>query len=206
LLADYCGKNVSRIVAPVSSFACTHVTPVATTPTVPQSPQAFAAAVLALVGKALQSEENLDNLKPQVDALVEKYTGRQPSIVLKAIESRRMIYGWGSVITKDGQPVTDRQQDVLKMDEFRDVVHDFMRNSQAGNVMHAGPDVGEILDSFVMDTEVAAAFGFNPGCEGWMVGYKVNSDAVWKRVLSGELQAFSIEGEGIRTPIAAGAL
>jgi hypothetical protein len=53
---------------------------------------------------------------------------------------------------------------------------------RVGKTMHTGGDTGEIVDSFVIDGEVAAAFGVNFGCEGWMVGYKVKDDAVWKRV------------------------
>lgn len=166
----------------------------------PNSPAAFAAAVLGIVGKALESEQSLDAAKAELDALVLKYTGRPATVVMKAVESRRMVYGWASVVTKDGQAVEDRQGDVMDIDNLRDNVHDFMA-SRVGKTMHTGKETGEIVDSFVIDAEVAAAFGVNFGCEGWMVGYKVKDDAVWKRVQSGELRAFSIGGEGIRTPL-----
>jgi hypothetical protein len=119
---------------------------------------------------------------------------------MKAVESRRTVYGWASVVTKDGAIVDDRQGDRMNIDELREVVHEFM-DSRVGKTMHTGRETGEIVDSFVIDAEVAAAFGVNFGCEGWMVGYKVKDDAVWKRVQSGELRAFSIGGEGLRTPL-----
>lgn len=181
-----------------------------TTPatTDPISPRDFAAAVIAAVAKGLASDKALDGLKADVDAIVEKYAGRKPTVVLKAVESRQMVYGWASVVTKDGTTVQDRQGDLMDMDNLRDVVHDFMAN-RTGNTMHE-PDAagnivktGEIVDSFVWDAEVAAAFGVDFGCEGWMVGYKVEDADVWKRVLKGELKAFSIEGPGVRTPVAA---
>lgn len=164
--------------------------------------------MIAAVAKGLASDKAMDGLKADVDALVEKYAGRRPTIVLKAVASRQMVYGWASVVTKDGAPVEDRQGDVMDMDNLRDVVHDFMAN-RTGNTMHEPDDqgaivkTGEIVDSFVWDAEVAKAFGVDFGCEGWMVGYKVEDAAVWKRVQDGELKAFSIEGAGVRTPIAA---
>lgn len=155
---------------------------------------------MAAVAKGLESDQSLDLLKGELDALVVKYTGRAATLVLKAIPSRRMVYGWASVVTKDGTAVEDRQGDVMDIDNLRETVHDFMAH-RVGKTMHTGAETGEIVDSFVIDAEVAAAFGVNFGCEGWMVGYKVKDDAVWKRVESGELRAFSIGGEGIRTPL-----
>lgn len=166
----------------------------------PRTPREFAAAVIAAVAKGLSSEKDLDGLRADVDALVEKYTGRTATVVWKAVESRRMVYGWASVVTKDAADVEDRQGDVMNMDNIREKVHDFMAH-RVGKTMHDGSQTGEIVDSFVIDAEVAAAFGVDFGCEGWMVGYKVKDESVWKRVLSGELRAFSIGGDGVRTPL-----
>lgn len=192
-------------VLPASTFPVPDVTtPAATTD--PKSPGEFAKAVLAIVAKGLESEQSLDGLKADLDSIVAKYAGRVPTVIFKTVAARKMVYGWASVVTKDGAAVEDRQGDVMDMDNLREVVHDFMAN-RTGNTMHepdASGDIaktGEIVDSFVIDAEVAAAFGVNFGCEGWMVGYKVQDDAVWKRVESGELRSFSIEGEGIRTPL-----
>lgn len=166
----------------------------------PTTPAAFAAAVFAAVSKGLETDQALDALKADLDGLVAKYTGRAVTVVMKSVPSRRMIYGWASVVTKDGEVVKDRQADFMDMDNLREVVHDFMSH-RVGKTMHSGGNTGEIVDSFVIDAEVAAAFGVNFGCEGWMVGYKVQDDAVWKRVQSGELRAFSIGGEGDRIPL-----
>lgn len=168
--------------------------------TEPNTPAAFAAAALSIIGKGLESDKSLDALKAELDTLVGKYAGRSVSVVMKAVPSRRMVYGWASVVTKDGASVEDRQGDVMDIDNLRDSVHEFM-DSRVGKTMHTGKETGEIVDSFVFDAEVQAAFGVNFGCEGWMVGYKVKDDAVWKRVESGELRAFSIGGEGLRTPL-----
>ena len=34
----------------------------------------------------------------------------------------------------------------------------------------------------------------------WVVGVKVFADHIWQKVLSGEYQAFSIGGRGVRVP------
>lgn len=169
--------------------------------TKPNSPAAFAQAVLGVVAKALASDTALDTIKTDIDALVKDYTGRMPQLVFKVAESRRMVYGWANVVTKDGADVEDLQGDVMEMDNLREVVHDYIRAERVGKAMHDGPQIGEVLDSFVFDSEVQAALGVNFGCEGWLVGFHVKDDAVWKRVEAGELRAFSIGGSGDRTPI-----
>jgi hypothetical protein len=168
----------------------------------PLSPRQFAHTVLALVGKALESDTALDTLTADVNAVVKAYEGRVPTLVLKVAKSRQMVYGWASVVTKDGATVTDLQGDEMDMDNLRGVVHKFIREERVGKAMHDGPQIGEILDSFVFDTDVQKALGVDFGCEGWLVGFHVTDSKVWKRVEDGELKAFSIGGDGVRTPLA----
>lgn len=168
----------------------------------PLSPRQFVQTVLALVGKALASDTALDTLTADVDAVVKAYEGRVPTLVLKVAAERQMVYGWASVVTKDGATVEDQQEDTMEMDNVRKVVHQFIRDERVGKAMHDGPQVGEVLDSFVFCSDVQKALGIDFGCEGWLVGYHVTDAKVWKRVQSGELKAFSIGGEGVRTPLA----
>lgn len=180
----------------------------ASTSKIPQSPAEFATAALAVIVKCLREDAadpeteaaNIAKAQAELDALVTSYAHREPALIMKAVPSRKMIYGWASVVTKDGESVEDLQGDVLEIDNLRTTVHKFM-GDRAGDAMHDRNQVGEIVDSFVMDDEVAAAFGVSFGREGWMVGYRVDDANVWKRVQSGELKAFSIDALGERTPI-----
>lgn len=151
--------------------------------------------------KALQSDGATATLKSDVDAIVASYTGREARVIVKFDKTRQMVYGWGSVVTKDGECVSDLQGDEMTIDNVRKVAHDYVREARVGKAMHDGPQIGEVLDSFVFDAEVQKALGVDFGCEGWLVGFHVTDAAVWKRVESGELQAFSIGGTGERTPI-----
>lgn len=167
----------------------------------PTSPKQFADSVLAIVAKALESDASLETMTTDVNAVLKGYTDRVPSKIIKLDAARRMAYGFASVVTKDGEPVNDQQGDEMDMDNVRKVVHEYIREERVGKAMHDGPQIGEILDSFVMDAEVQKALGVDFGCEGWLVGFHVTDDATWARVESGELAAFSIGGLGDRTPI-----
>jgi hypothetical protein len=166
-----------------------------------RSPRQFADVVLSTIRKALESDDALNTLTADVDAIVKRYTEREGRVIVKVQKSTRMVYGWASVVTKDGADVEDLQKDVMDIGNLRETVHTFIREERVGKTMHDGPQTAEVLDSFVFDAEVQKALGVDFGCEGWLVGYYVTDDDVWKRVESGELAAFSIGGDGIRTPL-----
>lgn len=171
----------------------------------PPSPSAFVQSALQIIAKGLSDEHvTVEAIQAELKTLVDAYNTQPPTLVMKAVASRRMIYGWGSVVTKGGAVVSDRQGDEMDMDNLREKVHEFM-DVRKGDALHTRDEVGEVVDSFVMDSEVAAAFGVDFGREGWMVGYRINKgaagDRVLKRVESGELSAFSIDVDAWRTPI-----
>lgn len=119
--------------------------------------------------------------------------------LLKKDESRRVVYGWASVSVKDGEIVTDLQGDQIEPDVLEQAVEDFMLEYRAGTaegagIMHETTAKCEVIASLVTTPEICKAFGL--GCEqvGWILGLKVLDDAVWARVVSGELKAFSIQG------------
>ena len=114
--------------------------------------------------------------------------------ILKVDEEQRIIYGWASVSTVDGMHLVDKQGDVVPMDVLTKAVNDFMENERVGKTMHVGEQTGVILHSMPVSKEIAEALGIQTKLEGWIVGYKVYDDEVWKMVKSGELRAFSIGG------------
>lgn len=169
-----------------------------------RTPQQFVSAVFSAVEAALTSDAELNVLQSKLDDIAKQFTAsRGSTFVFKANAKKRLVYGWASVAKKDGEDVEDLQGDVITdIDNLREVVHDFM-GTRVGKAMHEGAQVGTIVDSMVFDKDLQDALGIDLGCEGWFVGYKVTDDAVWKRVESGELAAFSIGGSGERTPMAA---
>jgi hypothetical protein len=116
--------------------------------------------------------------------------------ILKIDEEQRIVYGWGSVSTFNGEHIIDKQNHIITMDVLSEAVNDFMENMRVGKVMHSGEQTGSILHSFLITKDISEALGFSTNTEGWIVGYKVHDDEVWKGVKDGTFTAFSIGGVG----------
>lgn len=121
--------------------------------------------------------------------------------ILKADDEQRMVYGWASVVTEKGEPVVDRQGDVISPDVLVKAVNDFMEHVRVGKAMHTGEQVGVVVHSLPVTKEIGEALGIHSDREGWVVAYKVYDEAIWEMVKSGELAAFSIGGRAIKEDI-----
>lgn len=121
--------------------------------------------------------------------------------ILKADDAQRMVYGWASVITDKGVPVVDSQGDVIKAETLVKAATEFMLSARVAKDMHSGGKVGEFVHSLPLTKEIANALGVTSDREGWIVACKVYDDAVWEKVKSGELKAFSIGGRAKREKI-----
>jgi len=118
--------------------------------------------------------------------------------ILKVDNEQRLIYGWASVITEKGEAVVDRQGDIIDADTLTSAVNKFMEHVRVGKTMHTGEETGKVIHSLPITKELCDALGIQSDREGWVVAYKVYDDAVWERVKSGELRAFSIGGRATR--------
>ena len=121
--------------------------------------------------------------------------------ILKTDDEQRMVYGWASVVTEDGEAVVDRQGDVIEAATLVKAVNEFMEHVRVGKAMHTGEQVGTVVHSLPITKEIGDALGIQSNREGWVVAYKVFDDAVWDMVKSGELAAFSIGGRAIKEEI-----
>lgn len=118
--------------------------------------------------------------------------------ILKVDEEQRIIYGWASVATDKGVPVVDLQGDIIEMSTLEKACNEFMEFVRVGKTMHVGDQTGVVIHSMPISESIAKAFDIQSDREGWIVGYKVYDDNVWKMVKSGELRAFSIGGRAIK--------
>jgi hypothetical protein len=116
----------------------------------------------------------------------------------KADAVGRYVRGWASVIVDKGERVTDHQGDLIEMGELRKAAHRFITDARVAKAMHGGSQVGEVVESVIIDDAFAKAVGMSDGKRGWWIGMKINDPAIQKRVKSGELRAFSIGGRGRR--------
>jgi uncharacterized cupin superfamily protein len=121
--------------------------------------------------------------------------------ILKTDDEQRMVYGWASVVTEKGEPVIDRQGDVIEAATLVKAVNEFMEHVRVGKAMHTGEQVGTVVHSLPITKEIGDALGIQSNREGWVVAYKVFDDTVWDMVKSGELAAFSIGGRAMKEEI-----
>lgn len=116
----------------------------------------------------------------------------------KSDNEGRYVRGWASVVTINGEAVTDTQGDLITMAELRKAAHRFVTDARVAKAMHRGDQVGEVVESVIIDDEFAKATGMSTDKRGWWIGMAVNDDNIRKRVKAGELKAFSIGGRGKR--------
>lgn len=118
--------------------------------------------------------------------------------ILKVDDEQRLVFGWASVVTEKGEPVIDRQGDVIEPETLVKAVNNFMEHVRVGKAMHTGDQVGVVVHSMPITKEIGEALGIHSDREGWVVAYKVYDDNVWNMVKSGELAAFSIGGRAVK--------
>jgi len=121
--------------------------------------------------------------------------------ILKTDDEQRLVYGWASVVTENGEAVVDRQGDVIEAETLVKAVNEFMEHVRVGKAMHTGDQVGVVVHSLPITKEIGDSLGIQSDREGWVVAYKVFDDDVWAMVKSGELAAFSIGGRAIKEEI-----
>jgi len=134
----------------------------------------------------------------EADTSVSDMTKTIEGKILKADDEQRMVYGWASVVTEKGEPVIDRQGDVIEPETLVKAVNNFMEHVRVGKAMHTGDQVGVVVHSMPITKEIGEALGIHSDREGWVVAYKVYDDNVWNMVKSGELAAFSIGGRAVK--------
>lgn len=118
--------------------------------------------------------------------------------ILKADDEQRLVYGWASVVTEKGEPVVDRQGDVIEPETLVKAVNNFMEHVRVGKEMHKGDQIGAVIHSMPVTKEIGESLGIQSDREGWVVAFKVYNDDVWDKVKSGELAAFSIGGRATK--------
>ena len=124
-------------------------------------------------------------------------------------DDQHTVFGWASIINKDGEEVVDRQGDIIEPDEMAKAAYDYVLVSRKGGHQHQRTlddkplHVSDMIESMVFTPEKIEKMGLPPTTPvGWWMGFKVNDDEVWKAVKSGEITGMSVHGKGKRTPVA----
>lgn len=163
----------------------------------------YAAAVLKTLAAALPDVEIDATVQKRLDRLTEAFLTPPDVSIMKLNEEEHMVYGWASVISKDGQQIIDRQGDVVDSADLRGAVVDFMKHQRNAGEMHR-PDrlsVGVVVESLVLDDSIQKSLGIDLGMEGWYVGVHVPDQTTWDKVKDGTYKAFSIGGTATREDV-----
>lgn len=120
--------------------------------------------------------------------------------VAKADEDRQQIFGWASVVLKDGQLVIDKQGDMIMPETLEDAAYDFLLSDGKHGHMHKLIGTGRPIESMVFTLEKQKALDIvvkdQDGHQivGWWLGFQVDDPNVWAMHKRGELPDFSIGG------------
>ena len=130
---------------------------------------------------------------------VEKHT--QVDIPISKIDTNQnLVFGWANISTKDGELLTDRHGDQIEIDDLEKAAYEFNLYFRGSGVNHEGGSIGQVIESFVVTPEKLEKMGLPSESLplGWWFGVYVEDDAVFKRVVDGELSMFSIQGTAVK--------
>lgn len=115
----------------------------------------------------------------------------------------RFVRGFASVASVNGRPLVDHQGDIISLDELAKAAHRFVTEARVAKAMHAGKQIGDVVESVMIDDEFAKALGVTDPRRGWWVAMEIHDEDVRDQIRKGKLRAFSIGGRGRRSPVEA---
>jgi len=128
----------------------------------------------------------VNSLLPEPVALP---TMTRPGIVKKADEELRII--WSEVYIPD---FPDAHGDFMNVEEIRKMAHNFLADGSTDQCdLQHDNDTGhglEVVESFVARSDDSVFIK-----DSWVVGVRVNDDAIWEAVKSGEFNGFSMQAK-----------
>lgn len=125
--------------------------------------------------------------------------------ISKVDVDKQHVFGWCSIAKVNGEPVIDRQDDYIPVEEMERSAYDYVLHSRKGGDMHQRDGEhpmhkSDMIESFVVTPEKLEKMGIDPETvpHGWWVGFKVNDDQLWNEVKDGKKSYFSVHGRGRR--------
>lgn len=134
-------------------------------------------------------------------------------------DHRHLVFGWFSVISINGETVTDTQGDQITESTLESAAYAFTLDSRTAGEMHeqggdgAVKGRGRLVESCVFTVEKQRAMlaslhaqGIEDAvldlhCVAWWGGFLIEDEDTWDKVVSGELRAFSVGGRGKRAAV-----
>lgn len=158
------------------------------------------------VSKAQPAAPRITKVVPPVSKSDDSFSF--DTTIAKFDDEKRLVFGWASITDKDGQPVVDRQGDMIEITEVEKSAYDYVIDSRAGGNQHRRDEadvplrVSDMVESVVFTPEKVEKMGLPPETPtGWWVGFKVRDDESWDDVKNGRVTGFSVHGKGRRVPV-----
>lgn len=120
-----------------------------------------------------------------------------PIQITKSDPEKGQVFGWASVVTKDGRLVIDKQGDIIPVDELEKAAYDYVVNSRDMGHLHERRGVGHMIESMVFTREKQDLLKIDLGLEGWWIGLQATDPQVRRDIKAGKLPEFSIGGFSI---------
>jgi hypothetical protein len=120
-----------------------------------------------------------------------------PLDIRKADPDQQLVFGWASVIEKNGVMVTDKQGDQIPVSAMEPAAYDFVLNSRDLGHMHESTGHGRLVESMMFTVEKQQALGIDLGMVGWWTGFFVECPDLWKAYRDGHRPEFSIGGSAV---------
>lgn len=114
--------------------------------------------------------------------------------ITKMDEEKRRVFGFFSVVEKDGKPVVDYQGDVIESDDLEEAAYKYVMYSRMGDERHDERAKAMLIESCYFSKEKQNALGIDLGKVCWWGGFHITDDALWEKVKSGQYSMFSIGG------------
>lgn len=140
---------------------------------------------------------------PEYDAVMRNF-GMTPGKAGEPV-CQQLVFGWANVtIQEDGTTPFDWQGDVIDSEVLESAAYNYVLQHGLANQEHEyGTECGWLVESMMFTKDKMAAMGIPEGTipEGWFVGFYIPDPDVYKKVVNGEYNMFSIEGYARRIPL-----
>lgn len=151
-------------------------------------------------------QEIVDDILSEYPRDLNQVDTRKSISIFKTDDDKRLVFGWASIsMTVDGEPLEDRQQDIIDPEDLEEAVYEYVLNFRDTGEEHIKSlrKKGKLVESCVFTAEKQKAMGIPEGIlpVGWWIGFKIEDDDAWERVKNGTYKMFSIEGKANRVPV-----
>lgn len=129
------------------------------------------------------------------------------SPVAKVSESQQLVFGWANIsVRADGEQILDLQSDLINPSDLEKAAYEFVLNFRETGVDHEGIAKGRLVESLYLDHDKAVSMGLPGIPEGmptsaWWIGFKIDDQEVFEKVVDGTYSMFSIQGRAIREDV-----